>query len=61
MAQIFHPDAFETQVPYDPTGASINTIGDEYKTYISGALGAQTALSPLSASVAALCDPARGV
>ncbi|NLK25161.1 MAG: ABC transporter substrate-binding protein [Euryarchaeota archaeon] len=35
MAQMLHPDAFETKVPYDETGATPNVIGDNYLDYLT--------------------------
>ena len=40
MAQMLHPEAFDTEVPlYDPTGTTINVIGDDYAKHLAPADG----------------------
>ncbi len=40
MAEMFHPDAFDTKLPYDPTGETINVIGNDYADYLPTVNGA---------------------
>jgi iron complex transport system substrate-binding protein len=40
MAQILHPDAFESKVPF--TAEGVNVIGDEYTEYLQSATAAQS-------------------
>lgn len=48
MAEILHPDAFSTGVPYSADG--VNIIGDEYGDYLSSGTASQ--LTPASVLVA---------
>ena len=34
MAEMMHPGAFEAKVPYDPTGGTINVIGNDYADHL---------------------------
>ncbi|NLI73526.1 MAG: ABC transporter substrate-binding protein [Euryarchaeota archaeon] len=34
MAQILHPDLYDTKVPHDPIGGTPNIIGDDYAEYL---------------------------
>ena len=45
MAQMLHPDAFDTKVPYDPSGATVNIIGDDYADYLPAKTGSAVGLS----------------
>lgn len=40
MAQMLHPEAFDAEVPlYDPTGATVNVIGNDYAKHLALADG----------------------
>lgn len=48
LAEILHPDAFTTKVPYSADG--LNIIGDEYANYLPQGTAAQTSFQTVTAA-----------
>ncbi|MDW5563068.1 MAG: ABC transporter substrate-binding protein [Methanomassiliicoccus sp.] len=50
LAEILHPDAFASKVPYNATG--INIVGDDYSNYLPSGTASQSATVEMAAAVA---------